>query len=227
MVVLSTADHAQTDRQTEIANQYLSQRLRPYVNHFQDDWSDWLPIIDFAASVLPQETTGMSPFMIKKGFQPRVSFDWKEPQPARRLTANEQEGRAWINRMHKIWDFTRNNILLSQQHQKAQADKHRREVDFDVGDEVFVTTKNWDTGRPSRKLSHQAAGPFKIVEKVGHSFKLRLPPGMNVHPMFSPDKLRLASHSEPLTGQIIDPSPSVVVDGEQEWEIDKILDSRI
>lgn len=39
-VVLLTAAHAQTDRQTEIANQYLSQRLRPYVNHHQDDWSE-------------------------------------------------------------------------------------------------------------------------------------------------------------------------------------------
>jgi transposase InsO family protein len=33
-VVLSTADHAQTNGQTKIANQYLSQRLRPFVNHF-------------------------------------------------------------------------------------------------------------------------------------------------------------------------------------------------
>jgi len=225
-IVLSTADHAQTDGQTEIANQYLSQRLRPYVNHFQDDWSDWLPVIDFAASVLPQETTGLSPFMIEKGFQPRVSFDWKKPEPARRLTVNEQEGRAWVSRMHKIWEFAKDNISSSQQRQKAQADRHRREVDFDVGDKVFVTNRNWNTGRPSRKLGHQAAGPFTITARIGHSFKLDLPPGLNVHPVFSPDKLRLASHSEPLPGQIVDPSPPVVVNGEQEWEVDKILDSR-
>ena len=75
-VVLSTADHAQTDGQTEIANQYLSQRLRPFVNHFQDDWSEWVPIVDFATAALPQDSTGLSPFMVEKGFQPRMSFDW-------------------------------------------------------------------------------------------------------------------------------------------------------
>ena len=127
--------------------------------------------------------------MIEKGYQPRVSFDWSGPEPPRRLTANEREGRAWVDRMHKIWDFARNNILSSQQRQKTQADKHRREVDFDVGDKVLVTNRNWDTGRPSRKLGHQAEGPFEIIAKIGHSFKLDLSLGMNVHPVFSLDKL--------------------------------------
>ena len=34
---LSTANHPQTNRQTEIMNQYFDQRLRPYINHYQDD----------------------------------------------------------------------------------------------------------------------------------------------------------------------------------------------
>ena len=37
---LSTANHPQTDGQTEIVNQYFDQRLRPYINHYQDDWDD-------------------------------------------------------------------------------------------------------------------------------------------------------------------------------------------
>jgi hypothetical protein len=34
---LSTADHPQTDGQTEIVNQYIDQRLRPFVNYYQDN----------------------------------------------------------------------------------------------------------------------------------------------------------------------------------------------
>jgi transposase InsO family protein len=34
---LSTARHPQTDEQTEIANQYLDQKLRPFANYFQDN----------------------------------------------------------------------------------------------------------------------------------------------------------------------------------------------
>ena len=39
----------QTDGQTEIMNQYLDQRLRPYVNYYQDNWSSMLPLIGLLA----------------------------------------------------------------------------------------------------------------------------------------------------------------------------------
>jgi hypothetical protein len=45
---LLTAFHPQTDGQTEIMNQYLDQRLRPYVNYYQDNWSELLPLMDYA-----------------------------------------------------------------------------------------------------------------------------------------------------------------------------------
>ncbi|KAL3708702.1 hypothetical protein TMatcc_006686 [Talaromyces marneffei ATCC 18224] len=196
-VVLLTAAYAQTDRQTEIANQYLSQRLRPYVNHHQDDWSEWISIIDFAAAALPQDSTGLSPFMVEKGFQPRMSFDWKEPESPARLTINERQAREWMKRLQSVWDFARSNIKRAQQRQKV------------------------------KKLDHQAAGPFQIVSKVGHAYKLKLDDGINVHPVFAPEKLRRASSSELLTGQIQDKAPPIEVNGEQEWEVDEILDSKL
>ena len=45
---LSSAFHPQTDGQTEIMNQYLQLRLRPFVNYYQDDWDELLPIVDHA-----------------------------------------------------------------------------------------------------------------------------------------------------------------------------------
>lgn len=67
--------------------------------------------MDFAVAVLPQEITGLSLFMIEKGFQPWVSFDWGEPVLSWRLTINEQEGRDWVSRMHEIWNYAKQNIL--------------------------------------------------------------------------------------------------------------------
>lgn len=34
---VSTAYHPQTDGNIEIPNQYIDQRLRPFINHFQDN----------------------------------------------------------------------------------------------------------------------------------------------------------------------------------------------
>ena len=84
-------------------------------------------------------------------------------------------------------------MKLAQDRFTVQANKRRRPIDFGVKDKVWVTTKNWNTDRPSRKLGRQQEGPFEIIEKVGHSFKLRLLDHIKVHPIFSPDKLRLAA----------------------------------
>ena len=72
---LSTAYHPQTDGQTEIMNQYLDQRLRPYISYYQDNWSEMLPIMDHAQLVLPHDSIRMSPFQLVYGYNPYMSFD--------------------------------------------------------------------------------------------------------------------------------------------------------
>ena len=67
---LSTTFHPQTDGQTEIMNQYFDQQLRPFINYHQDDWSDLLPIMDYAQATLPHDSTGMSPFHLEYGYEP-------------------------------------------------------------------------------------------------------------------------------------------------------------
>jgi transposase InsO family protein len=227
---LSTARHPQTDGQTEIMNQYIAQRLRPYVNYHQDDWSELLPIVDFAAAALPQDSTKNSPFMIERGYEPRTSFDWQEPSPPpsqEPSTPDTIAARDYVSRLKNIWKDTQQQIVNAQEKQRQQANRHRREEDFNVGDEVFVTTKHWNTGRPSRKLADLSAGPFRIIQKIGNSYRLELPDSIQVHPVFSPDKLRRATKTEPLIGQHIDPPPPVDVNDHDEWEVDEVLDSKL
>lgn len=224
---LSTADHPQTDGQTENMNQYIDQRLRPFVNFYQDNWDELIPMVDFAQAALVQESVGQTPFFTILGFEPRTSFDWKEIPADIPATArwNRQEAQVWTRRLHQAWEDAKSSMLLAQERQKVQANKRRREVDFGVGDMVYVNTKSWRSSRPSRKLGDQMSGPYKILEKRGQAFKLDLPMEIKVHPYFNPEKLRKAAN-DPLPGQINTPPTPETIEGNLEWELEKILSVR-
>jgi len=223
---LSSADHPQTDGQTEIVNQYLDQRLRPFVNYFQDNWDELLPMMDFAQACLMHEATGQSAFMTELGYEPRMSFDWREikaEKPKEKL--NRTEAKAWMDRLHGAWEFAQYGMGLAQERYRVQANKHRREVDFDVGDWVHVTMKPWKSDRPSKKLSNPLSKPYRIIAKHGHAFELDLPKSIRARSILNPERLRKAA-MDPLPGQEYDDPEPEEVDGELEYEVEKILGVR-
>jgi hypothetical protein len=142
--------------------QHMAQHLHPYVNHYQNNWSEFLPMIDFAAASLTHESTGLSLFQIELGYEPHISFDWKPfvkaDVPSTERLSQEQANQI-ADCMKEVWEFARSSIEEVQVKQKKQADKHRREIDFNIGDHVWVSLKNWETDQPSRKLDYQREGP--------------------------------------------------------------------
>jgi hypothetical protein len=92
------------------------------------------------------------------------------------------------------------------------ANAHRREVDFDVRDYVWLNIKYWNTARPSLKLDNKNSGPFKILAKKGHSFQIRLLASIKINLVMSPDKLR-KSAEDLLPGQVNKPKDLVIIAG--------------
>ena len=59
------------------------------------------------------------------------------------------------------------------------------------------------------------AGPYKVFEKVGNSYKVKLPDLIKVYLVFSPDKLRKAA-TDPLPGQRNEPPLPIQVNSDDE-----------
>ncbi|GMI64566.1 hypothetical protein HRI_000125900 [Hibiscus trionum] len=79
--------------------------------------------------------------------------------------------------------------------QKSYADLKRKEIEFAVGDHVFLKVSPWKKvmrfGRKG-KLSPRYIGPYEVIERVGPvAYKLRLPQELEkIHNVFHVSLLR-------------------------------------
>ena len=71
----STTYHPRTDGQAERTNQWVEQFLRIYANYQQDDWVDWLPLVQYIHNTWKNETTGMTPFDLLMGYTPSLGIE--------------------------------------------------------------------------------------------------------------------------------------------------------
>ena len=67
--------------------------------------------------------------------------------------------------------YAKTQIKKAQESQTYYADKKRRDVSYDIGEEVLVHSENITVdnqkGKSSAKLANRYIGPFKINEKIG------------------------------------------------------------
>ena len=69
-------------------------------------------------------------------------------------------------------------------------------------------------------------GPYTVTKRVGEmAYELDLPATLKIHPVFHVDRLSRYQGNE-VNGQRPPPPEPVMVDGEEEYEVDRILDSR-
>ncbi|KIN99009.1 hypothetical protein M404DRAFT_156300 [Pisolithus tinctorius Marx 270] len=214
--------HPEGDGQTERTNQTLEQYLQVYCNYQQDNWADLLPLAEFAYNNAPSATTSVSPFFTNKGYHPNISV-----YPECDLTSARAHDYA-VN-LDSLHQFLREEMTLAQQRYQGLADaKCMPAPDFKVGDQVYVKAKYFWSTRPSKKLSEKNLGPYPVIAQAGtHSFTLRLPDSMRaVHLVFHVSQLKLAIPNT-IPNRTQPPPPPVEVDGDLEFEVAEILDSKV
>jgi hypothetical protein len=206
----------------------MEQYLRSFVSYLQDDWSKWLPLSEFAANTQAPETTGVSPFFGMHGYDPKWQCDLSPPA---RNDEADQRAHTAARFLSEVHDHLRAEIGRAQEKYAAGADARRLPAPtFLPGDRVWLDAHNITTRRPSRKLDHRRLGLFEVMAddrlRSPYAVRLRLPEAMQIHPVFHVSLLEHAADN-PYPGHRIPPPPPVEVDGEEEYLVDEILDSRL
>ena len=221
-VSLSSAFHPQTDGQTERVNQTLEQYLRCYLSYNQDNWVSLLPLAEFAYNNAANASTNISPFFANYGFHPKMD-DCQISLPDNPTLAPLDKA----EEIKEILKSLKSSLAQAQESHKTVADRKRLDKTFSTGSQVWLNSKNIKTTRPSKKLDYKKLGPFKILEKIGLvAYRLQLPPTMNIHNVFHVSLLEPFQENNLASRPLPKLSP-IIVNDQQEFEVEAILDSRL
>ena len=111
---------------------------------------------------------------------------------------------------------------------KWQADKGWKKAEvWKRGDKVMLSMINLVFKEIlAEKLIEQYVGPYMIEEVVlANAVKLKLPVSTRIHSVVNIS--RVVRYREPVKRQKVEKPKLVEVDGEEEWEVEKILNKRM
>ena len=170
----------------------------------------------------------MSPFHINIGRDPLNPYSTVIAIPDQ-VPATHDFLEAMSNATKTAYDA----LVLAKANQEKNANKSRRDVQFQVDDQVLLSSNHINlasqANRPSKKLQHHFIGPYRIIQKISPvAYKLDLPHTLKIHPVFHVSILRPYRHPDTIehrTPHIPPPDP-ITIDDNTEYEVEQILDHR-
>ncbi|KAJ1037218.1 hypothetical protein NDA10_005943 [Ustilago hordei] len=157
---LSTAYHPQTDGQTERVNQVIEQYLRMYCNYEQNDWANLLVTAAFVYNNTVHNSIGVSPFFACYGWNPKA-----HPDIPQRLGVNDPGRFEYLMDGKERCKYLQEQIREAQRRSVNQYNRKHKDIEFKVGDMVYINRQNWKTRRPTPKLDTRFAGPYPVQER--------------------------------------------------------------
>lgn len=226
---LSTAYHPETDGSTERMNQVLEELLRHFCNYHQNDWDEWLPLAQIAVAVRDSTSTGVSPFFLTHGYHPNLGESIRLEETSVRSPRNPVEAaQQVINKMKSCIDFAQAAMASAQQRQEQLQNRTRDPApQYQPGDRVWLDMRNIRVDPARKKKLSERYQQFSVVKAIGrNAYQLDTPQG--IHNVFHTTLLRPVAH-DPLPSQVQDDyqPPPMIVNGEEEYEIERIQDVRV
>ena len=219
---MSTAFHPQTDRQTKRVNQELEQYLRMFIDHKQEQWLDWLGTAEFTYNNKAHSSMKTLSFKANYRQDPRIEFEVRKKE---RYEGAEK----FVIKIKEIQEEAKAALGKAQKEIKKYADRKRKEVNkYKVGDLVMLSTKDLKyqmVGRRTEKLMERFVGPYKVKKIISaNAVELELSSTIRIHPVVNISKM--CRYIGQVEGQRKEQPAPVIIKGEEEWKVERILNKR-
>ncbi|KAI2650775.1 Transposon Tf2-9 polyprotein [Labeo rohita] len=223
-ISLSSGYHPQSNGQAERMNQELIRFLRSYCRDHQEDWSRFLLWAEYAQNSLHKPSTKLTPFQCVLGYQPPL-FPWSG-EPSELPAVN-----SWFRRCEETWNRAHVHLQRAVRRTQIQADRRRRpNPAYEPGQWAWLSTRDLRLRLPSKKLSPRYVGPFRIIRQITPvSFQLELPAEYRISPTFHVSLLKPAGDPggvENLEETAPQTPPPLIIDGEEAYRVNTLLNSR-
>jgi len=132
----------------------------------------------------------------------------------------------FVTKIKEIQEEAKAALGKAQKEMKKYADKKREEInDYKVGDLVMLSTKDLKyqmVGRRTEKLMERFISPYRIKKIISlNTVELELPSTVKIHLVVNIS--RIQRYIGQVEGQRKEKPAPVIIEGEEEWEVERIL----
>ena len=171
---------------------------------------------EFAHNSATHSLTQKSPFSLILGYEPR---DY--PKIGQTFLPSLED---WLNLLDQACDKAL--AAHDKTHQIMKEWITSKFTPWKVGDKVWLEGKNLRLHYPTRKLAPRREGPFEISHVISPlTYRLQLPPTWKIHDVFHTSLLSTYQETAEHGLNYANPPPEEI-EGEEEYEIAKILSHR-
>jgi len=190
-----------------------------FIDHRQEQWPDWLGIAEFVYNNKIYSSTKMLPFKANYGQDPRIEFKARKKEKYKGVEK-------FVTKMKEIQKEAKAVLEKVQEEIKKYTDRKREEVDkYKVGDLVILSTKDLKyniVGRRTEKLTKRFVGLYKVKKIISVNIvELELPSTIKIHLVVNIS--RIHRYVGQVEGQRKEQPAPVIIEGEKEWKVERIL----
>ena len=154
--------------------------LRTYIQSDEREWESLLPALELAYNTSTHSSTELSPFEVMIGQNPVTAADIDIVG-----TLFPTLSPPMTKLFRRLCDRAQAHILRAKWAQKFYHDAHHRDVQFEVGDKVWISSRHLPGETRCSKLEPRYRGPFPVLERIGQvAYRVQLPSYYSCHDVF-------------------------------------------